>query len=97
VRRLARRPNGRRTARVDKPVLDQLGRGPTAIFDTGLDVTHPEFSGRPSTTLLNPQVPTDSSDDWHGTAVDSVAAALRSDPPSRGTRASPGSLPLRAL
>jgi hypothetical protein len=48
---------------------------PVTIVDTGLDLSHPEFAGRPDTVALNPQRVTDSEDDFHGTAVASVAAA----------------------
>ena len=48
---------------------------PITIVDSGLDVTHPEFAGRPNTFLLTPQSLTDLPDDFHGTAVSSVAAA----------------------
>lgn len=48
---------------------------PITVVDTGLDVTHEEFAGRPNTFLLGPQNLTDSDDDFHGSAVSSVAAA----------------------
>jgi hypothetical protein len=48
---------------------------PVTVIDTGIDLTHPEFAGRPNTTALNSQRVTDSSDDFHGTAVASVVAA----------------------
>ena len=48
---------------------------PITVVDTGLDVTHEEFAGRPNTILLGPQNLTDSDDDFHGTVVSSVAAA----------------------
>jgi hypothetical protein len=47
---------------------------PVTVVDTGLDLSHPEFKSRPNTTALNPQTVV-SSDDIHGTAVSSVAAA----------------------
>ena len=47
---------------------------PVTVIDTGLDLTHPEFKGRPNTTALNPQTVA-SSDDFHGTAVSSVVGA----------------------
>jgi hypothetical protein len=47
---------------------------PVTVVDTGLDLSHPEFNSRPNTTALNPQTVV-SSDDIHGTAVSSVAAA----------------------
>jgi hypothetical protein len=49
---------------------------PITILDSGLDVAHPDFAGRPNTVLLNPQVvsgPTE--EDYHGTEVASTAAA----------------------
>ena len=45
------------------------------VIDTGLDVTHPEFAGRPNTTLLNAQSTGGAEDEDHGTAVSSVVAA----------------------
>ena len=48
---------------------------PVTVVDTGLDVYHAEFAGRPDTTLLNPQTGTDLPDDFHGTAVSSLIAA----------------------
>lgn len=51
---------------------------PITVVDTGLDLSHPEFSSRPNTTPLNPQtvVPSGDPSDHpeHGTAVSSVAA-----------------------
>jgi hypothetical protein len=47
---------------------------PLTIVDSGLDISHPEFAGRPETTLLNRQTVTDREDD-HGTEVASVAGA----------------------
>ena len=48
---------------------------PITVVDTGIDVSHEEFAGRPNTVLLGPQRLDDSEDDYHGTAVSSVAAA----------------------
>ena len=45
------------------------------VIDSGLDVGHPEFAGRPNTMLLNGQSITGAEDEAHGTAVSSVAAA----------------------
>jgi hypothetical protein len=45
------------------------------VIDTGLDVTHPEFAGRPNTTLFNTQSTSAGEDEEHGTAVSSVLAA----------------------
>ena len=47
---------------------------PIAIVDSGLDVTTPEFAGRPNVTLLNAQSIV-GPEEWHGTFVASVAAA----------------------
>jgi hypothetical protein len=49
---------------------------PVTVIDTGLDVSHPDFAGRPATTLLNAQATlAGDEDEAHGTAVSSVAAA----------------------
>ncbi len=58
---------------------DQLGAGPApavpvSVIDTGVDAAHPEFQGA-QIVPLNAQLLTDSADDFHGTAVASVAAA----------------------
>jgi hypothetical protein len=47
---------------------------PITIVDSGTDPTHPEFSGRPSTTFLNDQT-TFGTKEFHGTMVASIAAA----------------------
>jgi hypothetical protein len=47
---------------------------PVTVIDTGLDLTHPEFSARPNTTALNTQTVL-SKDDIHGTAVSSIVGA----------------------
>jgi Subtilase family len=47
---------------------------PLTIVDSGLDISHPEFAGRPDTTILNRQTVRDREDD-HGTEVASVAGA----------------------
>ncbi len=47
---------------------------PITIVDSGVDPTHPEFTGRPSTSFLNDQTVL-GQEEWHGTAVASVAAA----------------------
>jgi subtilisin family serine protease len=47
---------------------------PVTVVDSGLDVKHPEFAGRPHTTLLGPQNLL-GEDEWHGTAVASVIGA----------------------
>jgi hypothetical protein len=48
---------------------------PITVIDTGLDLTHEEFAGRPNTVPLGPQNVSESNEDFHGTAVSSVAAA----------------------
>jgi subtilisin family serine protease len=48
---------------------------PVTVIDTGIDVTHPEFAGRPNVFPLNTQRVTDSDEDYHGTAVASVVGA----------------------
>ncbi len=47
---------------------------PVTIVDSGMDVTHPDFAGRPNTEMLNAQEPVDIGGE-HGTAVASVVAA----------------------
>jgi hypothetical protein len=47
---------------------------PITILDSGVDPTHPEFAGRPSTTFLDDQTVL-GGEEWHGTAVASIAAA----------------------
>jgi hypothetical protein len=47
---------------------------PVTVIDTGVDLTHPEFAGRPSTVALNPQSTTGPAEE-HGTAVASTLAA----------------------
>jgi hypothetical protein len=51
---------------------------PLTIIDTGVDLTHEEFAGRPSTTALNRQS-TVGQQEEHGTAVASVAAAPKNN------------------
>src|SRR5205814_3601671 len=63
---------------------------PLTIVDSGVDITHPDFQGA-HITLLNQQFLGDASDDDHGTAVTSVAAAPATDSawsPSIPTRTS---------
>jgi hypothetical protein len=48
---------------------------PVTDVDTGLDLSHEEFSSRPSTSVLNVQTTTANGDETHGTAVSSVLAA----------------------
>ena len=47
---------------------------PVTIVDSGIDVTHPEFAGRPNTATLNPQEPAPIGGE-HGTAVASLVGA----------------------
>jgi subtilisin family serine protease len=47
---------------------------PVTVVDTGIDLSHPEFAGRPSTIALNEQSIVGQSED-HGTAVASTIAA----------------------
>jgi subtilisin family serine protease len=48
---------------------------PVTVIDTGLDLLHEEFAGRPNTIPLGPQNLLESLEDFHGTAVSSVVAA----------------------
>ena len=49
---------------------------PVTVIDNGLDLTHPEFKSRPSTTALNRQIIVPSEENFfHGTAVSSVVGA----------------------
>lgn len=48
---------------------------PVTVIDTGLDLGHPEFAGRPNTIVLNAQSVQDTASDFHGTAVASVVGA----------------------
>jgi hypothetical protein len=48
---------------------------PVTIIDSGIDMTHMEFSARPNTVLLNGQHVESGSDGYHGTIVASTAAA----------------------
>jgi hypothetical protein len=48
---------------------------PITVFDSGLDMNHPDFAGRPNTFLLNAQSVALNSEDYHGTMVASTAAA----------------------
>jgi hypothetical protein len=44
------------------------------VIDSGVDMSHPEFAGRPNTIVLNAQT-VDEDDEDHGTEVSSVVAA----------------------
>ncbi len=48
---------------------------PITIIDSGIDLAHPDFAGRPDTVDLNPQNVGGFPDGYHGTAVGSTAAA----------------------
>ena len=49
---------------------------PITILDSGIDLAHPDFAGRPDTVELNPQlVDPANGNEYHGTAVASTAAA----------------------
>lgn len=48
---------------------------PIVIVDSGVDVGHPLFSGRPNTTFLNGQT-VDGPGEYHGTAVASLAVGV---------------------
>ena len=62
-------------AEVGADLVEPPGPGkPVTVIDTGLDVTHPEFAGRPDTTLLNAQDPLGRLG-GHGTAVSSLIGA----------------------
>lgn len=63
----------RAAVRVDGLTPPGPGR-PVTIVDSGIDVTHPEFAGRPNTFTLNEQQPQPLGGQ-HGTAVASLAAA----------------------
>ncbi len=55
--------------------LEPPGPGvPVTVVDSGLDVAHPEFAGRPNTETLNPQEPQPLGGE-HGTMVSSVVGA----------------------
>jgi len=47
---------------------------PVTVVDSGVDLSHPEFAGRPNTTALNEQT-YDEEDEDHGTEVSSIVAA----------------------
>lgn len=48
---------------------------PVTMIDTGVDLNHPEFLGRPDTTALNTQTFNAREDELHGTATASMVAA----------------------
>jgi len=62
-------------SRIGADRVDAPGPGkPVTVVDTGIDVAHPEFAGRPSTVLLNAQRIVGRRD-FHGSAVASVVGA----------------------
>jgi hypothetical protein len=48
---------------------------PVTMIDSGADLTHPEFAGRPNTTPLNTQTFSSNFEEAHGTATSSVVGA----------------------
>ena len=61
--------------RVGADRVEPPGPGkPVTIVDSGVDLTHPEFAGRPNTTALNTQT-TIGRREFHGTSVASIIAA----------------------
>ncbi|HYX77139.1 MAG TPA: S8 family serine peptidase [Gaiellaceae bacterium] len=59
-------------------VSDWVGPGtgkPVTLIDSGIDLSHEEFAGRPNTVALNTQTFTANSDEAHGTATASVVGA----------------------
>jgi hypothetical protein len=48
---------------------------PLTMIDSGVDLSHEEYVGRPNTIALNPQTFTANEEELHGTATASVAAA----------------------
>jgi hypothetical protein len=48
---------------------------PVTMIDSGADLAHPEFAGRPNTTALNTQTFTAVEEELHGTATASVVGA----------------------
>jgi hypothetical protein len=48
---------------------------PVTMIDSGVDLSHPEFAGRPNTIPLNAQTFTGTEDELHGTATASTVAA----------------------
>jgi hypothetical protein len=59
-------------------VADWIAPGPgfpVMMIDSGVDLSHPEFVGRPNTVALNTQAFTGCEEELHGTATSSVAAA----------------------
>lgn len=62
-------------ARVGADRVEPPGPGvPVTVIDSGLDLEHPEFAGRPDTQALNAQTVAGGRE-FHGTAVASILAA----------------------
>lgn len=62
-------------AAVGADQVDSPGPGkPVTVIDSGIDLSQPEFSGRPDTKPINPQS-TQGEGEFHGTAVSSLVAA----------------------
>lgn len=60
---------------IEAGAVEPPGPGrPVTVIDTGTDLTHPEFAGRPATTALNTQSVVGPTEE-HGTAVASTIAA----------------------
>jgi subtilisin family serine protease len=62
---------------VDAAGLPSVGPGvPVTVVDRGLDLSHPDFAGRPDTFALNRQTLLQETDDpFHGTAMASLVGA----------------------
>jgi Subtilase family len=58
----------------DRVVPPGPGRAVT-VLDTGLDLAHAEFAGRPNTSVLGTQSLADTRTEFHGTAVSSIVGA----------------------
>ena len=68
-------PNEWWRAAIGADSVDPPGPGKAVtVVDSGLDITHPEFSTRPNTVLMNRQTTSDDDED-HGTEVASVIGA----------------------
>ena len=61
--------------RIGTAALEPPGAGvPLTLIDSGVDLEHEEFAGRPDTLAVNPQT-VGGEGEFHGTAVASIAAA----------------------
>ena len=63
---------------------------PITILDSGVDLSHPDFAGRPDTVALNPQVvaPSDA-DDSYGTYLQQTLQSLSTLPPTASSHGEP--------